>query len=233
MEINELISVLISLRASSKDCFTDDGTDEIFREDVEAIDQIIPILMALEQNGIKNAADIDAVLNDGQLNTTVQFYRTIPLKLIDRKDYSAKKAKRFTINGTNQNVWIPNKHLLNDGTIRKGENLDYIFRFARNQLTYAGITWEIPGIRPLDDSAPERPERIIGEKYLLNVPENCRYQTDENFDFCICEKCKFLEKKESRFLSVRCRKNKRGVFPDNFECAYLAWCLRIQEIKGE
>ena len=81
------------------------------------------------------------------LNLGVQYYKGIPVQLIDRKDYPHKEAKRFTINGTNQNVWIPNKHLLENGTIRLGENLDYLFRKAVNQLTYAGITQAIPGVR--------------------------------------------------------------------------------------
>ena len=84
---------------------------------------------------------------ENPLNLTVQYYKGIPIKLIARKDYPYKKAKRYTINGTNQNVWIPNKHLMEDGTIRPGENLDYVFRKAQNQLTYAGITQAIPGIR--------------------------------------------------------------------------------------
>lgn len=66
-------------------------------------------------------------------------YKTIPLQLITRKDYEGRKAKRFTINGTNQNVWIPNKHLHDDGTIIEGEDLDYIFRKAWVQLKLAGV----------------------------------------------------------------------------------------------
>ena len=76
----------------------------------------------------------------------MQYYKGIPLKLIKR-NYSGMKAKRFTLNNTNQNVWIPNKHLEADGTIKAGENLDYIFRKAKNQLRISGITHAIPGIR--------------------------------------------------------------------------------------
>ena len=57
------------------------------------------------------------------------------------------KAKRYTLNGTNQNVWIPNKHLDANGTIKSGEDLDYIFRKAPNQLNLAGITQAIPWIK--------------------------------------------------------------------------------------
>ena len=73
------------------------------------------------------------------MNITTQFYKGIPLRLIERKGYKHMKAKRFTINGTNQNVWIPNKHLLNDGTIKESENLDYIFKKAKRQLEIAKV----------------------------------------------------------------------------------------------
>lgn len=80
------------------------------------------------------------------MNFSTQYYKGIPLNLINRK-YGNRNAKRFTINHTNQNVWIPNKHLTEDGTIIKGENIDYIFRKAQNQLTLAGITQPIVGIK--------------------------------------------------------------------------------------
>lgn len=80
------------------------------------------------------------------MNTEIQYYKGIPLKLIERK-YGTRKAKRFTINGTNQNVWIPNKHLSDDGTIKVGENIDYVFRKAKRQLEIAGITQAIQGIK--------------------------------------------------------------------------------------
>jgi hypothetical protein len=72
-------------------------------------------------------------------NLNTQVYKGIPLKLIVRKDYVTTRAKRFIINNTNQNVWIPNKHLEVDGTIKPGENIDYVFRKARRQLELAGI----------------------------------------------------------------------------------------------
>ncbi len=76
----------------------------------------------------------------------IQYYKGIKLQLIDRK-YGDRKAKRFTINGTNQNVWIPNKHLSEDGVIKTGENIDYVFRKAKRQLELAGVTWAIKGIK--------------------------------------------------------------------------------------
>ena len=80
------------------------------------------------------------------MNYGLQVYKGIPIRLIKRK-YSNLNAKRFTINNTNQNVWIPNKHLQDDGTIKSNENIDYIFRKAKNQLNIAGITEAIPGIK--------------------------------------------------------------------------------------
>lgn len=80
------------------------------------------------------------------MNYQMQFYKTIPLKLINRS-YGVHKAKRFTINNTNQNVLIPNKHLAEDGTILPNQNIDYIFRKAERQLEIAGITYAIPGIK--------------------------------------------------------------------------------------
>lgn len=67
-----------------------------------------------------------------------QYYKEIPLLLINR-DYSRYKAKRFRINNTNQNVWIPNKHLEENGKIKENENLDYIFKKAVNKLQLAGL----------------------------------------------------------------------------------------------
>lgn len=72
-------------------------------------------------------------------DTNTQYYHDIPLTLIPKKDYLRKNAKRFVINHTNQNVWIPNKHLNERGQIKPGENLDYIFQNAQYQLWYAGI----------------------------------------------------------------------------------------------
>lgn len=72
------------------------------------------------------------------MNYQTQYYKGIPLNLVKRK-YGERKAKRYVINHTNQNVWIPNKHLEADGTIRSGEDLDYIFRKAKRKLEIAGL----------------------------------------------------------------------------------------------
>lgn len=81
-----------------------------------------------------------------KLNFKTQIYKSIPIQLIDRK-YGTRNALRYTINNTNQNVWIPKKHLMKDGTVKVGENIDYIFRKAKNQLNISGITWAIPAIK--------------------------------------------------------------------------------------
>ena len=52
------------------------------------------------------------------MNYKTQYYKGIPFNLISRK-YKNMKAKRFVINHTNQNVWILNKHLKEDGTIKE------------------------------------------------------------------------------------------------------------------
>jgi len=80
------------------------------------------------------------------MNYETQYYKGIPLNLIKRK-YGNRNAKRFVINYTNQNVWIPNKHLEEDGTIKFMENIDYVFRKSARQLELAGITQPIIGIK--------------------------------------------------------------------------------------
>lgn len=87
-----------------------------------------------------------AKVGKAKMNFETQIYKTIPIKLINR-NYENRKAKRYIFNGTNQNVWIPNKHLLNDGTLKKGENIDYVFRSAVHKLNIAGISWGIQGIK--------------------------------------------------------------------------------------
>lgn len=45
------------------------------------------------------------------MNYETQYYRGLPLKLINRKDYKVRKAKRYTINNTNQNI-LDSKQIL-------------------------------------------------------------------------------------------------------------------------
>lgn len=76
--------------------------------------------------------------NSTNRNFDLQYYKGIPLRQIDR-GYGQAKARRFTINETNQNVWIPCKHLEKDGTIKPNHNLDFVFGNSSKQLEYAGI----------------------------------------------------------------------------------------------
>lgn len=81
-----------------------------------------------------------------KLNCEDQAYKGIKLTLIKR-NYHLFNAKRYLLNRTSQNVWVPNKHLEEDGTIKAGEDLDYIFRKAQRQLELAGYMDAIPGIK--------------------------------------------------------------------------------------
>ncbi|MCL9628390.1 hypothetical protein [Bacillus subtilis] len=71
-------------------------------------------------------------------NYEIQYYRGLPLRLIRRFDYREKNAKRYVINDSNQNIWIPNRHLHDDGTIKEDANIDYIFVKAGRQMELAG-----------------------------------------------------------------------------------------------
>lgn len=75
-----------------------------------------------------------------------QYYKGITLTLLKRK-YTGYAAKRYLLNHSSQNVWIPNKHLQENGTVKPGEDLDYVFRKAQRQLELAGYTGPIPGIK--------------------------------------------------------------------------------------
>lgn len=68
-----------------------------------------------------------ASFNRIQFNYGDQYYRGYRLNLIRRPDYYEKRAKRYTINGSNQNIWIPNQFLHEDGTIKSYANLSFIF----------------------------------------------------------------------------------------------------------
>jgi len=59
----------------------------------------------------------------------------IPLRCF-RREF---KASRFTINETNQNLWIPNKHLDENGLIKSGQNIDYVIVGARSQIRCSGL----------------------------------------------------------------------------------------------
>lgn len=74
------------------------------------------------------------------LTTELQQYKNIPLELIHRGYPRDGKAKRFALNGTNQNVWIPNVYLNADGSLKENINIDFVFKKSYNQLRISGIT---------------------------------------------------------------------------------------------
>lgn len=112
------------------------------------------------------------------MNYKTQYYKGIPLNLISRK-YKNMKAKRFVINHTNQNVWIPNKHLKEDGTIKEKENIDYVFRKSIRKLELAGIT-------------PTIIESIIYGALDHMYCDNCRFNSEikeSDSDEWNCDEC--------------------------------------------
>lgn len=72
-----------------------------------------------------------------KLNKQKQYYKGVELRLIERL-YENKNAKRYLIGNPRyrQNVWIPNKHLLEDGTLKENEDIDYVFRRAYHQKKF-------------------------------------------------------------------------------------------------
>ena len=76
-------------------------------------------------------------------NTQTQFYKGVPLNLIvyTESHFARLKAKRFVINHTNQNLWIPNVYLLEDGTIKPNINIDFVLYNNRRQIALAGVTF--------------------------------------------------------------------------------------------
>lgn len=81
-------------------------------------------------------------------NDGVQDYKGVRLKLIvyTPEHFARLKAKRFLIldchdRPSGQNLWIPNRFLLDDGTINPARNLDWIFRKDENRhkLALAGF----------------------------------------------------------------------------------------------
>ena len=76
--------------------------------------------------------------NSTNRNFKIQYYKDIPLEQIDR-GYGMAKARRFMINNTNQNCWIPLKHLELDGTIKPDEDIDYVIFRSKRQFELAGV----------------------------------------------------------------------------------------------
>jgi hypothetical protein len=72
------------------------------------------------------------------LNTNTQYYKGVPLRLIIRKDYHVLKARRYLLNETNQNVWVPCQYLEEDGTIKA--RADFVFIKSKRKFELAGIS---------------------------------------------------------------------------------------------
>lgn len=74
-------------------------------------------------------------------NTEIQYYKGVPLKLINNKKYRARYSKAFAINGTDYSIRISNACLDKGGTIKSNADLDWIFknRIMRTKLMLAGI----------------------------------------------------------------------------------------------
>ena len=70
-------------------------------------------------------------------NLGTQYYKGVPVTLIlyTEAHFAVLNAKRFMLGDPryNQNVWIPNKYLEPDGTLKAGWNLDWLFQKAARQ----------------------------------------------------------------------------------------------------
>lgn len=75
------------------------------------------------------------------MNFNPQYYKGIKLILISR-DYRGYRARRFTINDTHWNVWIPCVYLDDDGTIKPRVNIDFVFTQNWRACRYAGIKFD-------------------------------------------------------------------------------------------
>lgn len=65
-------------------------------------------------------------------NFNTQYYKKTPIRLIDREDYDYRRAKQFAlVKDPSKSVWMPNKHLMEDGTLVQDEKIDYVFRSLR------------------------------------------------------------------------------------------------------
>ena len=74
-------------------------------------------------------------------NNQLQYYKGVQVKLIiyTQKHFDCLKAKRFMLGDPkyNQNIWIPNCYLQQDGTIRSDVNIDFVFKTAYMQKKFA------------------------------------------------------------------------------------------------
>lgn len=77
------------------------------------------------------------------MNNTLQYYRGLPLRLMNRDDYQAKRAKCYYINDTSECLWIPNQNLLVDGTINTDKDFMFIFADSKTEdkINKAGFSY--------------------------------------------------------------------------------------------
>ncbi len=86
-------------------------------------------------------------------NDSDQFYKGIRIRLIPYHpiQYAKYKAKRFELGERKygQNVWIPNAYLMEDGTLKKNINIDFVFTRAirQNKFDYAHLDASVFGYR--------------------------------------------------------------------------------------
>ena len=85
------------------------------------------------------------------LYADVQYYKNVPLEQVVRTYIGSKEnryemqARRFRLNHTNQQIWIPCKHLDAFGKLLPNQDIDYVFFKARAQCHYAGVTFRPNG----------------------------------------------------------------------------------------
>ncbi|AAS91585.1 hypothetical protein [Staphylococcus phage 812] len=80
--------------------------------------------------------------NSTNRNFDIQYYKGIPLQQIDR-GYGQARARRFTINNTNQNIWIPMTYLKPNGTLKNNIDIDWILVKEKCSLKKAGLVIKI------------------------------------------------------------------------------------------
>ena len=76
--------------------------------------------------------------NSTNRNFNTQYYKGIPLQQIDR-GYGQAKARRYTVNNTNQNIWIPLTYVEPNGTLKENIDIDWVLVKERRTLEKAGV----------------------------------------------------------------------------------------------
>lgn len=83
-------------------------------------------------------------------NDKKQFYKGIRIRLIPYalEYYLKKKAKRFELGERRygQNIWIPNKYLEDDGTLKPNINIDFVMYEAYRQKKFEYAHLDIQNI---------------------------------------------------------------------------------------